>query len=334
MVAIYGAVTGLVTLFFGVRVLWRTSRTLLTWSVVWAAVIVALGVLQILGLLQLGSRTFGDIVILATIAIGAAGLQSFVARQDMPATSQSAKDSAPPSPVAPAPVAPAVSPPPAPSGLTYTPPPGRPFTPPPPAPIATVVGGHVILAPPEQPVLVPGEDRTSPVLVVLALLTGLLALTIVGYAVLARDGGLLAGAAPTRTPVVAPTPARSMRLVTPPPFIDTVPLTFGVEYDPESFVIADPADKFRVAVKEIAWNASLRQPAGVTSLTFRFARRSKTGAEEVLLSKSIPLSDEAAMTVAATEDLSKAASNQPGTYVVRLLRGAVVLAEGTLTLVK
>ena len=336
----------LITLLFGVLVLRRPTRNVLTWSAIWAAVIVAFGVLQILGLLQLGSRAVRDVFVLATIAMLAAGLQSFVARHDMPATSQTPEGSGLLPPVEPA------EPPPPPEPV-YVPPEGRPFAPPPKptasasvtAPVGTVVvGGHVILTPPgsaprEEPAYPsllppPREDRTSPVLVLVVILSGLLALALVGYAVLAPDGGLLAGLGPTPTPRASSTPAPTIRPVTAAPFVGTGPMTFGVEYAPDSFLIVKPATKFSVGVKEIAWNAALRQPAGTRALTFRVARLSKGGAEEVLHSESVPLSDPLAMIVAAPSDIATAAKHEPGTYVVRLLRGDDVMAEGTLTLVK
>jgi len=343
LVAICSAVSALVTLCFGALVIWRPTRSLLTWSAVWAAAIVTLGVLQILGLLKLGSGAVGDVIILATTAIGAAGLQSFVARQDMPATAQAPKDSGPPPPVATA------EPPPAPA-RPFAPPP-RPFAPPPASvtsPVETVVvGGHVIVATPTvgapredltSPLLLPAprEDRTSPVLVLVVLLSGLLALAVVGYAVLAPDGGLLAVLSPTPTPspTAAPTPVTTIRPVTAAPFAGTGPMTFGVEYSPDSFLILKQATKFSVDVKKIAWNAALLQPAGARALALRFARVLKGGAEEVLDSVEIPLSDPRAMIVAATFDMAAAANNEPGTYVVRLVRGDDVMAEGTFTLVK
>ena len=141
-------------------------------------------------------------------------------------------------------------------------------------------------------------------LVLVVLLSGLLALAVVGYAVLAPDSGLLAGLSPTPTPTAAPTPAMTIRPVTAAPFVGTGPMTFGVEYSPESFLIVKQATKFSVGVREIAWNAALLQPAGARALTLRFARVLKGGAEEVLDSVEIPLSDSRAMIVAATLDMA------------------------------
>lgn len=39
-------------------------------------------------------------------------------------------------------------------------------------------------------------------------------------------------------------------------------------------------------------------------------------------------------TIGVSQDLAAIAGNKPGTYVVRLLRGPDVLAEGTVTLTK
>ena len=126
----------------------------------------------------------------------------------------------------------------------------------------------------------------------------------------------------------------TIRPVTAAPFVGTGPITFGVEYSPDNFLIVKQATKFSVGVREIAWNAALLQPAGARVLTFRFARVLKGGAEEVLDSVEIPLSNPTAMIVAATSDMAATAKNEPGTYVVRLVRGYDVMAEGTLTLVK
>ena len=336
------AVSALVHALLGAFVVWRPTRRLLTLSAVWAAANVALGVLQILGLLKLGSNAVGDVVILATIAM-AAGLQSFVARQDMPETVQATRDSGPPPPVAIAesPPQPVVTAPP--PTITEVAPRARPFAPPPPvqAPPVTVVGGHVIIGR-QRPATSSRsrrswswrDDRTSPVLVFVALVSGFLALAVVGYALLAPDGGLLAGLSPTPSPAPAPTPAKTIRPVTAAPFMGTAPMTFGVEFDPDSLAIRKPATRFNVGVKDLAWNAELLQPAGTRALIFRFIRVSKGGAEEILESEEIPLDDPTAEVVAGAFDVASAAKQQPGTYVVRLVRADDVMAEGTLTLVK
>ncbi len=113
----------------------------------------------------------------------------------------------------------------------------------------------------------PRRERTSPVLGVVAVLTGVLAIAVVGYAVLA-PGGLVAGLGATPSPTAPSTPAPTVKAATPAPFAGTGVITFGREFDADTLAILKPTSKFKLSVKAIAWSATFHEPAGVSSLTF------------------------------------------------------------------
>ncbi len=76
--AAVNAITGLITLFFGARLLTGPSRGLLGTSIAWSILSVLGGVAQLTG------GTGNDIFALGIIAAAAAGVLSYVARQALP----------------------------------------------------------------------------------------------------------------------------------------------------------------------------------------------------------------------------------------------------------
>jgi hypothetical protein len=111
-------------------------------------------------------------------------------------------------------------------------------------------------------------------------------------------------------------------------------VSFGRGYQPNTLKVIRPASSFKTTTTVMGWSASLDEPAGATSLTFALARRSSGGQEEVIARDRVPLVDPNVTIVANTADLALLADRQPGTYVVRLERGAIVLAQGTFRLVR
>lgn len=111
-------------------------------------------------------------------------------------------------------------------------------------------------------------------------------------------------------------------------------ISFGTGFDADSLAITGAKSSFKASTKKIAWSASLLEPAGATTLTIVIASRSKSGVERILVKQDVDISDPAFDTLANAVDLGLLVDRKPGTYVMRYLRDADVLAEGTFTLVK
>lgn len=317
--AAWNAFSCLVTLYFGARILLSPSRSLLTWSVVWAAITVVGGVAQF------GSGV-GDIFALAVISAGIAGVLSYVGRSSV---------AEPPSPGRPTSSAqsgtpPAATPSPADTKVAIDPMPSAEAAP-------LVVGSRPpvsepLAAPPAAQALstAPATQRTSPVLIVGVVLSGLLALGVLGFAVLSGPGSsLLGGVSATPSPVVTPRPTPRPT----PTFSGTGEIVFGLEYDPDSLLIAEPRSRFRTTYHPIAWSASLTGPVGTTTLELTLARRTTAGVETPLHEETVSISNTQADLLAAESDLGALVGGQAGTYVMRLIRADRVLAEGTFALV-
>jgi hypothetical protein len=112
-------------------------------------------------------------------------------------------------------------------------------------------------------------------------------------------------------------------------------ITFGLAYDPDTLEIPKPIARFKRNLKrDIAWSAELVEPAGATSIKVVFARVGKGGTEELILSTDTELSNPDFTIVANAADLVTLAENRAGTYVLRYLRDATLLAEGQFQLIK
>jgi hypothetical protein len=139
---------------------------------------------------------------------------------------------------------------------------------------------------------------------------------------------------PAAAPVATPQPVTPTIAETPPPLYGTGIITFGNNYDPDTLAITGPTSIFKSTAKRIAWSASLRRPAGATSLTLIIASVTKTGVETTLVKQDVDVSNPDFDTLANAIDLGLLLGRKPGTYVMRYLRESTVLAEGTFTLVK
>ena len=147
--------------------------------------------------------------------------------------------------------------------------------------------------------------------------------------IVAGCGGSLAPLAPIPTAIAteAPTPE-----VTPEPTPGVI--EFGLDFDTDTLAIIKPTSRFKRTYPLIAYVAYLSGPANAVKLTEIFATLSMTGAEKVIYAEPFDLSDPSSDTIGNKADLATLAGHKAGTYVMRILRDATVLAEGTFTLVK
>ena len=134
-------------------------------------------------------------------------------------------------------------------------------------------------------------------------------------------------------------PADPTERPTPEPPAYTVPpnfgvITFGLDYDPDTLDIIKPTERFKATYPAIAYSASLTEGAGAAKLRLVVASVSAAGSERVIIDEDVAVSNPAADIFANKVDLASLLDNKPGTYVMRFLRDATVLAEGTFTLVK
>ena len=161
-----------------------------------------------------------------------------------------------------------------------------------------------------------------------AFLTAAILALAIGACSSSGSGPTVAPDSPTR----APTPAPTVDL----PIADSLAGTieFGASLDEENLVIEKRNSKFKVKSRQIAWVAHLSEPAGATSLTFVLASRNKAGVERTLVKTDVDIADPAFDTLGNAVDLALLADRKAGTYVMRYLRDATMLAEGTFTLVK
>lgn len=138
-----------------------------------------------------------------------------------------------------------------------------------------------------------------------------------------------AGPAPTPAPIVTQAP-----VVT--PVAGSGVITFGrpSALDDDTLLINPSRDTFDVGTKKIAWSAHLSGPAEATKLTIIIAKVSGSGTERQVYTEKVPVSNPEFDILAADGDLAALVGRKPGTYVMRILRGATVLAEGKFKLVK
>jgi hypothetical protein len=179
-------------------------------------------------------------------------------------------------------------------------------------------------------------ERTSPLLKAAVLIAGGLAVAVVAFAIFGGSGRPSVGAAPVTpspVPAVVATPVPTPEPVLP-PAVQTGVITFGKDYDPDTLLIVGPASKFKATRSSIAWSAALSEPAGATSLTIIIASRSASGIERILVKEDTDLSMTDADLIANKLDLASLVDNKVGTYVMRYVREATVLAEGMFTLTK
>ncbi|MES2210948.1 MAG: hypothetical protein V4515_12320 [Chloroflexota bacterium] len=150
---------------------------------------------------------------------------------------------------------------------------------------------------------------------------------------------MLVGACSSGGRAATDRPADPTERPTPEPPAYTLPpnfgvVAFGLDYDPDTLEIIKPTERFKATYPAIAYSASLTEGAGAAKLRLVVASVSASGSERVLIDEDVAVSNPAADTFANKVDLASILDNKPGTYVMRFLRDATVLAEGTFTLVK
>jgi hypothetical protein len=109
-------------------------------------------------------------------------------------------------------------------------------------------------------------------------------------------------------------------------------ISFGTGVNPTTLLITTPETSFAVTNAAISWSAQLSETAGATSLTLIFAAVSATGTETGAIQQNMPVSNPGFTIFANTSDLPTIVGGKPGTYVMRILRDAKILAEGKFTL--
>jgi hypothetical protein len=155
---------------------------------------------------------------------------------------------------------------------------------------------------------------------------GIVALVVVGAVAwtLIQNGRIVASlqATPTPTPFIA---------VTTPPALPG-PIAFGTGLNSDTLEITGARTTFARSYSPIAWSATLSGPAGATTLTWIIASQSASGTESIVWTQDVNVSNPVFDTLANKDDLASLVNNAAGKYVMRYLRGATILAEGTFTL--
>ena len=322
-----------VTLFFAAGVLFRPARTVLISSVVWAALVIVGAVAQVRSPVE---PVFAAITATAIVA----GVLSYVGR--LAFTPHPDDESAPVGASMPAAAVPTASPPPLPVPAAPVPAPAAATSPPPvaaalrsrtaaPAPAVAPPRPFALGDTPSVTASAVRSERTSPVLILFALLTAVLAIGAIAYVLASGFGSsLIGGLSPTPTPIATPVPTPSPT----PTLAAAGPIVFGLTYDPDTFQIPEPRDRFKATNRSIAWSATVPTPLAATPIAMTVSSRPSSGAETTLQTQTFAVSGLKGNLIAADSNLAALAGNAPGTYVLRLTQGDRVLAEGTFTLVK
>jgi hypothetical protein len=109
-------------------------------------------------------------------------------------------------------------------------------------------------------------------------------------------------------------------------------ITFGTGVNPDTLMVITPSSTFAVTNTAISWSAQLSEEAGATAVTMIFATVSTSGVETAVHQEEMAVSNPTFAIFANTSDLSTVVGGAPGTYVMRILRDATILAEGKFTL--
>jgi hypothetical protein len=111
-------------------------------------------------------------------------------------------------------------------------------------------------------------------------------------------------------------------------------ITFGIGLDETTLEVTQPRSTFKLGSK-IAFSAELSEPAGATKLDVIIASVSSSGAEAVVYTETVSVSnpDDDVFGLKGF-DISALVNEKPGKYVMRYFRASTKLAEGTLTLAK
>jgi hypothetical protein len=146
---------------------------------------------------------------------------------------------------------------------------------------------------------------------------------------------------PTPTPIITPTPTPTpVPTPTPTPTVTPAPtpvgpglIVFGTTYDKKTLQIENPIKRFKRYYPWICWTANLNEPAGTVTLKLIIAKRSGT-VETPEVKENYDVADPGFDRLNQCRNLARLVDHVVGTHVVRLVRGAKVLAEGEFVLVK
>jgi len=140
-------------------------------------------------------------------------------------------------------------------------------------------------------------------------------------------------ATPTPTPSPTPTPTPTP-IVTPEPTpVGPGVIVFGTTYDKKTLLIENPIKRFKRYYPRICWTANLNEPAGTVTLKLIIAKRSGT-VETPEVKENYDVADPGFDRLNQCRDLAGLVDQVVGTHVVRLVRGAKVMAEGEFVLVR
>jgi hypothetical protein len=304
--AVWNAAAGIITLFFGARILTKPTPGLLLSSIVWAILNVVSGVAQV------GGGATSDIFVFTIIASAAAGVLSFVARQSLPASAVASRPVSGTSIRA----TPSVSSPPA--------------TPTPSTTSAQIAFAGPGISPPQ-----PAGDRSRTAermviaLIIVAVLGGgaLVLSRMQVNQTLSNVASLIPTVAPASTPIgggVTAAPA----VVN----IGTGVITFGTHYDATTLLIDRPATTFKRTSSNICWSADWLREAAHSTVSEFLVRVTTGGVETTLVQEKPAISNPAFTLWANCNDFSYWTQSKAGTYKLRFLDGTVILAEGTFKL--
>jgi hypothetical protein len=132
---------------------------------------------------------------------------------------------------------------------------------------------------------------------------------------------------PTATATLPATPSPS-----PSPFTIEVregpgAITFGTEYNENSLRITDPHTTFPPTGRFV-WSAELTEAAGAPELTYRvLAYDPSTGSETLITEQTFEVKNQQATIFLRRQPMGRVVPG-PGIYVLRYLRGDILLAEG------
>jgi hypothetical protein len=110
-------------------------------------------------------------------------------------------------------------------------------------------------------------------------------------------------------------------------------ITFGTSYNAKTLALIDVGSTFKTTTPVLAFRAALGTGAGAASLTVLLEAHPASGTDSVVDKVQIAIANPTVDTVTEKIPLASISGLRSGTYLLRLLRGSIVLAEGTFRLV-
>lgn len=193
-------------------------------------------------------------------------------------------------------------------------------------------GGRLTLGQASSPALAPVaatvQARSGPKASTIVIGVVLLIVLAIGAALVysrLQVNSIVASLQPTPTPTLAAVPTDA-------PVVGSGLIRFGTGYDTNTLAITGARSTFARTYRPIAWSAEFSEPAGATTLTWILAKVTGGSVETTITTQDVTISNPQDDLVANKGDLAFIVGNGKGTYVMRYLRGATVLAEGRFTL--